>query len=72
MRHFLFVGDQREVLGVWVVDDEVSATRLQLNLALMYPDCETVVDNAADFESFKAGYADYEFGSLEPDPFSRH
>jgi hypothetical protein len=67
MHHFLFVGDKREVLGVWVVEDEVSATRLQLRLGLMYPDCRTVVDEAQDFETLKAGHADYEFGAIEPD-----
>lgn len=72
MKHFLFVGDNREVLGVWEVDDEVQATRLQLNLSLMYPDCETIVDNAADYESFKRGYAEYEFGNLEPDHYRVH
>jgi hypothetical protein len=69
MRHFLFVGDKREVLGVWTVDDQVAATRLQLKLGLMYPDCETVLDQAADYESLKAGHADYEFGGLEPDHY---
>ena len=66
-RHFVFVGDKRDVLGVWVVEDSVQATRLQLQLELMYPDCETVVKSAEDFESFKARCSDYEFGDLEPD-----
>lgn len=67
MRHYLFVGDSRDVLGVWEVDDEVSATRLSLQLALMYPGCKTVADHAADFETFKQGYSDYDFDGLEPD-----
>jgi hypothetical protein len=67
MRHYLFVGDRREVLGVWEAKDEMAATRLRLQLALMYPDCETITDHAHDFESFKAGYRDYDFGGLQPD-----
>lgn len=67
MRHYLFVGDARDVLGVWEVDDEVSATRLSLQLSLMYPGCRTITDHATDFESFKRGYADYDFDGLEPD-----
>lgn len=67
MRHYLFVGDARDVLGVWEVDDEVSATRLSLQLALMYPGCRTFVDQSSDFESFKRGYADFDFDGLEPD-----
>lgn len=67
MRHYLFVGDARDVLGVWEVEDEVSAARLSLQLSLMYPGCKTVADHAVDFESFKQGYADYDFDGLEPD-----
>ena len=68
MRHFLFVGDKREVLGVWVADDALAGRRLRLELELKYPDCETYVDEARDYESFKAGFADYEFGEIEPAP----
>jgi hypothetical protein len=64
----LFVGDARDVLGVWEVEDDLAATRLSLQLALMYPGCRTVADHASDFESFKKGYADYNFDELEPDP----
>ncbi len=67
MRHYLFVGDQHEVLGVWEVEDELSATKLSLKLSLMYPGCTTVQDHAADFETFKRGYADFNFDGLEPD-----
>ena len=66
MRHYMFVGDAGEVLGVWVVPTAVAATRLRLELALKYPDCETVADGAADFESFKAVHDQYEFGDIEP------
>jgi hypothetical protein len=68
MRHYLFVGDRREVLGVWEVDDEEAATRLSLQLSLMYPGCKTVTEAATDFETFKKGHADYDFDGLEPDP----
>lgn len=68
MRHYLFVGDAQDVLGVWEVEDELAATRLSLQLALMYPGCKMIADHATDFESFKRGYADYDFDGLEPDP----
>ena len=67
MAHYLFVGDSREVLGVWEVEDEVSATRLSLRLALMYPGCTTFSDTASDFESFKQTFARFNFDGLEPD-----
>lgn len=67
MRHYLFVGESGDVLGVWEADDELEATKLSLQLALMYPGCKTVADHATDFESFKKGYADYNFDGLEPD-----
>jgi hypothetical protein len=67
MRHYLFVGESRDVLGVWEVEDELAATKLSLQLALMYPGCKTVSEPAADFESFKKGYAEYDFDGLEPD-----
>ena len=63
----MFVGDQREVLGVWVADDHITATKQQLQLTLTYPDCETIAEDADDYETLKEGYADYEFGDLEPD-----
>jgi hypothetical protein len=67
MRHYLFVGESRDVLGVWEVEDELAATRLSLQLALMYPGCKTFADYAPDFESFKQGYSDFNFDGLEPD-----
>lgn len=67
MRNFLFVGDKREVLGVWVTDDDVAARRLHLKLSLMYPNCKTVVDQSADFETLKADHRQFDFGNLEPD-----
>jgi hypothetical protein len=67
MRHYLFVGDRHEVLGVWEVEDEISATKLSLKLSLMYPGCSTFFDLATDFESFKRGFADFNFDGLEPD-----
>jgi hypothetical protein len=67
MRHYLFVGDRREVLGVWEVEDELAATKLSLQLSLMYPGCRTIAEAAPDFESFKQGYAEYDFDGLEPD-----
>ena len=69
MRHFLFVGEQEasEVLGVWEVRDDLSAARLRLQLSLMYPGCKTVSDLASDFEAFKSGYTQYDFGALEPE-----
>jgi hypothetical protein len=69
MRHFLFVGEQEasEVLGVWEVRDDLSAARLRLQLSLMYPECKTVSDLAPDYEAFKSGYTQYDFGALEPE-----
>jgi hypothetical protein len=67
MRHYLFVGDRHEVLGVWEVEDELSATKLSLKLSLMYPGCSTFFEHATDFESFKRGFADFNFDGLEPD-----
>jgi hypothetical protein len=67
MRHYLFVGESREVLGVWEAEDEVSATRLSLQLSLMYPGCKTVEETAEDFETFKQEHAEYNFDGLEPD-----
>ena len=67
MRSFLFVGDKREVLGVWVVDDEKVARKLRLKLELTYPDCQTIVRRSADYETLKADHDEFEFGSLEPD-----
>ena len=66
MRHFVFVGDQREVLGVWVADDIVAATRLRLELELTYPDCVMRGSDADDYETFKASHTEYEFGDIEP------
>jgi hypothetical protein len=69
MRHFLFVGEHgvSEVLGVWEVRDDLSAARLRLQLSLMYPGCKTVSDLASDYETFKSGYTQYDFGALEPE-----
>jgi hypothetical protein len=67
MKNFLFVGDKREVLGVWMVDDRNVAKKLHLKLQLMYPNCQTVVDQSTDYESLKEGYSEFEFGNLEPD-----
>jgi hypothetical protein len=69
MRHFLFVGETEasEVLGVWEVRDDLSAARLRLQLSLMYPGCRTISDLAPDYEEFKSGYRQYDFGALEPE-----
>ena len=69
MRHFLFVGEHAatDVLGVWEVTDDLSAARLRLQLSLMYPGCKTVSDLASDFETFKSGYQEYDFGMMEPE-----
>ncbi|MCC7386312.1 MAG: hypothetical protein IT384_30995 [Deltaproteobacteria bacterium] len=67
MRNFLFVGDKREVLGVWVADSDADAKRLRLKLSLKYPNCQTIVGQSPDFEALKARYREFEFGALEPD-----
>lgn len=70
MRHYCFVGDDQDILGVWVADDEIAAARLQLNLELMYPDCETVVRKSSSYESLKQDLGHLEWGDLEPDILS--
>jgi len=65
--HYCFVGERRDVLGVWVAGDEISAARLQLHLELSYPDCETIVHRSSSFESLKESLSDWCFGDLEPD-----
>ena len=47
--------------------DDLSAARLRLQLSLMYPGCKTVSDLASDYEAFKSGYTQYDFGVLEPE-----
>jgi len=68
MQHYLLVGDEREVLGVWTADTEMSATRLKLELELKYPDCETLEAGAKDFDSFKSTAEQYDFGEIIPIP----
>ena len=69
MRHYLLVGDRKEVLGVWRVDSEMSASKLKLELELKYPDCETLKQDAQDYESFKSTVEEnYEFGDIIPIP----
>ncbi|MBK6685792.1 MAG: hypothetical protein IPG45_15075 [Deltaproteobacteria bacterium] len=70
MRHYLLLGDERQVLGVWEAPDDVAAARFVLKLSLAYPECTTVVDRASDFESFKAGHGDFDFDGIEPEPVS--
>lgn len=67
MRHFLLVGDEREVLGVWEVKDEVSAARLRLQLALSYPGCKTVIKKAKSFEEFKEDTGEYDLSGVVPE-----
>jgi hypothetical protein len=67
MRNFLFVGDKREVLGVWVVETEAQAKKMLLKLSLTYPNCRTILERTADFEALKSRYQELEFGNLEPD-----
>ena len=66
MRQYLLVQDNEEVLGVWVAENIVSATRLKLELALKYPGCETVSSDATSYDEFKQVYGGYEFGDLQP------
>lgn len=72
MQHYVFLGENRSVLGVWVARDARDAVRLQLELSLTYPDCETLVRPARDYESLKAGHQDYDFAGLEPSPSALH
>lgn len=69
MRHYLFVGDgdAGEVLGVWEVHDDLSATKLSIQLSLTYPGFETVGGRAPDFESFKARHQRFNFGAMLPE-----
>ncbi len=69
MRHYLFVGDReaQEVLGVWEVEDQHSASRLQMTLGLRYPGCATVHSRIDDFESLKQEHKHYDFGGLLPE-----
>lgn len=66
MRHYLFLDDAGEVVGVWSADTDIAAAQLSVQLALMYPDCTMIRDRAHDFEAFKAGYMEYDFDGLEP------
>jgi hypothetical protein len=68
MRHYLLLGDERQVLGVWEAADDVAAARFVLKLSLSYPDCTTVIERARDFESFKAVHGDLDFDGIEPEP----
>jgi len=68
MRHYLLLGDQRQVLGVWETPDDVAAARFGLQLTLSYPDCTTVIERADDFETFKADHQDLNFEGIEPEP----
>ena len=69
MKHYLLVGDQKEVLGVWMVDGEMSASRLKLELELKYPDCETLERDAQDYESFKSNIDEsYDLDDILPIP----
>ena len=69
MRHYLLVGDRKEVLGVWTAETEMSASRLKLELELKYPDCETLRQDANDFESFKSNVElSYDFDDIVPIP----
>lgn len=67
MRHYLVVGDAREVLGVWEAADGRAAERLRLELSLSYPSCRTLVGAAADYETFKAGLGELDFDGVEPE-----
>lgn len=67
MRHYLLVGDDREVLGVWEAEDEKHAARLRLELALSFPGCRTLMDIAQDFEAFKARVRDYDLDDVVPE-----
>lgn len=67
MRHFLLVGDDREVLGVWEAKDEKEARRLRLELALSFPGCRTLMEIAKDFDAFKSTVGDYDLEHVVPE-----
>lgn len=67
MRHFLLVGDDREVLGVWEAKDATQAARLRLELSLSFPGCRTLMDIAHDFDAFKARITDYDLKDVVPE-----
>ena len=53
MRHYVLVGDERDVLGVWEAPDEVSAARIRLQVSLSFPGCRTEAHEAENFEAVK-------------------
>ena len=67
MRHFLLVGDDHDVLGVWEAANATDAARLRLKLALSFPGCQTLADAAADFEAFKRRVKDYDLDGIVPE-----
>jgi hypothetical protein len=67
MRHFLLVGDDRDVLGVWEAKDALHASRLLMELALSFPGCTTLMDRASDFEAFKRLFPDYDLEDVVPE-----
>jgi hypothetical protein len=67
MRHFLLVGDEREVLGVWEAKDEKQAARMRLELTLSFPGCRMLTEIAHDFETFKARIKDYNLEDVVPE-----
>lgn len=67
MRHYLLVGDDCEVLGVWEAEDEKQAARLRLELSLSFPGCLTHVDRASSFDAFKARVPDYDLEGVVPE-----
>lgn len=68
MRHYLLLGDDGGVLGVWETGDAQTATRLRLELALSYPGCRTVLEQATSFDAFKARITDFDLEDIEPEP----
>jgi len=68
MRHFLLVGDDRDVLGVWEAKDALHASRLLMELALSFPGCQTRMNLAQDFEAFKRLVSDYDLEDVVPEP----
>lgn len=53
MRHYVLVGEERDVLGVWEAPDEVAAARIRLQVSLSFPGCRTEAHEADSFEAVK-------------------
>lgn len=53
MRHYVLVGEERDVLGVWEASDEVAAARIRLQVSLSFPGCRTEAHEAENFEAVK-------------------